>query len=240
MIGVEVNELVIDFPVLGGGHRSFRTSLMHQATGGRIATAAQRAPAVRALNGLSFSLRPGDRLGLVGHNGAGKSTLLRALAGIYAPTSGRVRVHGSLTSLLDISLGMDENATGYENILMRGVMMGVSVRAMRALADEIADFSGLGDFLQLPIRTYSSGMRLRLGFAASTSIAADIVLLDEWMTVGDGAFQTKASARLQALVDRGHILVLASHDLNLVRSLCNCGLELANGEIVSSWTGVGP
>ena len=122
MIGVEVNELVIDFPVLGGGHRSFRTSLMHQATGGRIATAAQRAPAVRALNGLSFSLRPGDRLGLVGHNGAGKSTLLRALAGIYAPTSGRVRVHGSLTSLLDISLGMDENATGYENILTAGLL----------------------------------------------------------------------------------------------------------------------
>jgi len=240
MIGIDVDELVVDFPVLGGGHRSFRTSLMHQATGGRIATAAQREPAIRALNGTSFQLRPGDRLGLVGHNGAGKSTLLRALAGIYAPTSGRIRVHGSLTTLLDISLGMDENAKGYENILMRGVMMGVSLRAMRALTGEIAEFSGLGDYLNLPIRTYSSGMRLRLGFAASTAIAADIVLLDEWMTVGDASFQARASERLQALVDRGHILVLASHDLDLVRNLCNCGLELAGGEIVRRWTGAGP
>ena len=235
MTAIEANGLVIEFPVLGGGHRSFRTTLMHQASGGRIAAAARRAPSVLALDGVSFRLQQGDRVGLVGPNGAGKSTLLRAIAGVYAPTGGSLAVRGSVTSLLDISLGLDENATGRENILMRGVMLGVRPADMLAQSDGIARFSGLGDFLELPLRIYSSGMRLRLAFAVSTAVRADIVVLDEWITLADAAFQTQASARLEALIDQSHILVLASHDLTLVRKLCNRGIELAAGKVVATW-----
>ena len=240
MISIDAENLTIEFPVLGMAHRSFRSSLLHRSTGGRIAADAGRAPAVRALDGLSLHLKPGDRLGISGHNGAGKSTLLRALAGIYAPTAGSLRVNGSLSSLLDVSLGMDDNATGRENILMRGVMMGLYPAEMVGRTDEIAEFSGLGDFLDLPMRTYSSGMRMRLAFAISTAVPADIILMDEWLAVGDAEFQAKATARLSAMIDQSHILVLASHSHDLVRWICNRGIELQAGKIVSAWNTTTP
>lgn len=172
-------------------------------------------------------------MGLVGHNGSGKTTLLRALSGVYAPTSGRLDVLGRVVSLLDISLGMDPDATGYENIMMRGIMMGLTPKQIKSRMDEIAYFTDLGEYLNMPIRSYSSGMQLRLAFTVSTSVEADIILMDEWLSVGDAAFQQKAAERLNHLVGNAPILVLASHSPDLINTVCTRVIELHHGRLVS-------
>jgi lipopolysaccharide transport system ATP-binding protein len=164
----------------------------------------------------------------MGPNGAGKSTLLRTLAGVYFPTSGTIEVQGRIASLIDISLGMDVEATGFENIRMRGIMMGLSLKQIKSMEEEIADFSGLGDFLHLPIRTYSTGMNMRLGFAVSTAVDADIILMDEWLSVGDSEFIQKAEKRLENFIGRSSILVIASHSEDLIQKTTNQILRLEN------------
>jgi lipopolysaccharide transport system ATP-binding protein len=179
-----------------------------------------------ALKNITLALKDGDRFGVMGPNGSGKSTLLRTLAGVYLPTSGTIEVKGRVASLIDISLGMDGEATGYENIRMRGIMMGLSLKQIRTMEDEIADFSGLGDFLNMPIRTYSTGMHMRLGFAVSTAIEADIILMDEWLSVGDSEFILKAEKRLENFIKRSSILVIASHSNDLIEKITNKTIRL--------------
>jgi len=191
---------------------------------------------VQALRDINLDLRSGDRLGLVGHNGAGKTTLLRVLAGIYHPTAGAIRCEGLRMPLTDIQVGQDDEATGYEMILMRGLLMGLKRSEIEEKVEEIAEFSELGKFLELPIRTYSSGMALRLFFSIATSITADIILMDEWIAAGDEAFIKKASARLQMLVDRAHIIVIASHSRATLQRICTRGLLLEAGRIKRSGT----
>lgn len=181
---------------------------------------------VTALNNISLDLKDGDRLGVMGPNGSGKSTLLRTLAGIYLPTSGSIEVKGSIASLIDISLGMDMEATGYENIRMRGIMMGMKLKQIKLIEEEIADFTELGQFLEMPIRTYSTGMHMRLGFAVSTAIPADIILMDEWLSVGDSDFISKAQKRLDNFIKRSSILVVASHSEDLISRVANQVLRL--------------
>jgi lipopolysaccharide transport system ATP-binding protein len=177
--------------------------------------------AVTALHNLSLKLEPGDRLGVMGPNGAGKSTLLRVIAGIYEPTQGSVEVRGRIASLINISLGMELEASGYENIRMRGVMMGLSLKQIKSLEEEIADFTELGPYLNMPIRSYSTGMHMRLGFAVSTAVPADILLMDEWLSVGDEAFKVKAEKRLEEYVKKSSILVIASHSNETIEKLTN-------------------
>jgi lipopolysaccharide transport system ATP-binding protein len=181
-----------------------------------------------ALNNITLDLKDGDRLGVMGPNGAGKSTLLRTLAGVYHPTTGSIEVKGRISSLIDINLGMDHEATGYENIRMRGIMMGVSLKKIKTMEEEIADFSGLGGFLHMPIRTYSTGMHMRLGFAVSTAIEADIILMDEWLSVGDSDFLVKAEKRLHDYIKKSSILVIASHNQNTIKNICNMTLNLSH------------
>jgi lipopolysaccharide transport system ATP-binding protein len=228
---ITARDVVVDFPIYDAGHRSLKTQLLSSATGGRIARDASNHVTVRALDNVSFSIRAGDRVGLVGHNGAGKTTLLRVLSGIYEPVGGSLIVDGRVATLLDINLGIDAEATGYENIRMRALMMGLHPSAIEPKIDDIARFTELGDYLDMPLRTYSSGMRLRLAFAVSTSVDADILLMDEWLGVGDADFQPKAKQRMEELVARTKILVVASHDYNLLRSVCNRVLRLAHGKI---------
>jgi ABC-2 type transport system ATP-binding protein len=189
---------------------------------------------VSALNDVSLDIRAGDRVATIGANGAGKTTLLRVLAGIYCPTSGSVDVLGRCLSLLDLQAGFDEEATGYENIMRRGLVIGARRSEIDARRAEIAEFSELGDRLDLPLRTDSSGMMLRLIFAVATAIEGEIVLLDEWIGVGDQQFRKKARQRLDEIVARAGILVLASHDGELIKSTCNRAILLEEGRIAAA------
>jgi lipopolysaccharide transport system ATP-binding protein len=213
-------DIVVDFPIYEGmGNRSFKKVVMNAATGGMFAKDAAERTVVRALDKVSFSFYEGDRIGLIGHNGSGKSTLLRVLAGIYEPVSGELKVNGHVTSMLSITLGMDMDASGLENIYMRGRVMGLRAKQMDRLVDDIAEFSGIGDYLHLPMRTYSSGMSMRLAFAIATSVEADIILMDEWLSVGDADFVQKASDRMNGLVKNARIVILASHNHAMVKDM---------------------
>jgi lipopolysaccharide transport system ATP-binding protein len=223
----------VEFPIWNPSRRSLKTAVLRATTGGRLARETSTRVMIQALCDLSFEFQRGDRIGLVGHNGSGKTTLLRVLTGIYEPVRGRLDVTGRVSSLLDLSLGMDHEATGYENILLRGVLMGLAPSAIEKKFDEIAEFSELGDYLSMPIRTYSSGMLLRLAFAVSTSIAPEILLLDEWLSVGDAGFREKAERRLLELLESSAIVVLASHDIDLVRRFCSRVLRLDHGRVVA-------
>jgi ABC-type polysaccharide/polyol phosphate transport system ATPase subunit len=189
---------------------------------------------IRALNGVSVNIEHGDRVGLIGRNGAGKTTLLRVMAGIYEPPSGTVEIEGRVAPLFDIGMGMDPESSGYENILLRGLYLGLRKAEIRAKVDEIADFTELGEFLEMPLRTYSAGMFARLAFAISTSIDPEILLLDEGIGAGDDVFLEKAKQRLDALINRARILVLASHSDLLIRKLCNRAILMENGQVDAS------
>ena len=233
MAAIVARNVSVDFPVFGAKSQSLKRTVLRAATGGLIARDAADHVVVRALSNVSFELNDGDRVGLVGHNGSGKSTLLRVLAGAYEPLRGSVEVRGRVASMLNIWLGMDFEATGYENIFMRGLVMGFRRREIQPLVDEIVAFSELGDYIDMPLRTYSSGMAMRLAFAVSTCMAADVLLMDEWLSVGDAAFTGKARGRQNELVGRAKILVLASHDETLVKANCNKIMRLSHGELTS-------
>lgn len=211
-----------------------RPGLFKQHVTGGILHASRKYIDVLALNDISIKLRDGDRLGLLGHNGAGKTTLLRVMSGILPPSAGRVRIEGNLSPLLSIQLGLNNQATGFENIFIRARYMGVPERKIRAQAEEIAAFSELGDYTYLPLDSYSSGMRLRLAFAIATAFSPDILVLDEWLSAGDAKFQSKAAKRLHNLIDRTGIFVMASHNPNLIKRVCNLGIVLDQSRLIYS------
>jgi ABC-type polysaccharide/polyol phosphate transport system ATPase subunit len=187
---------------------------------------------VRALDGVSLSLRDGDRVGIIGHNGAGKSTLLRLLAGIYPPTCGKRAVNGRISSLFDITLGFEMESTGWENINFRSFLMGETPKTIAPRRQEIAEFSELGDFLNMPVRYYSAGMLVRLAFAISTAIEPEILLVDEVLSVGDLAFQKKARVRLEKMMQSARLMVMVSHDLDGLAEVCRTGVWMDHGKVV--------
>jgi ABC-2 type transport system ATP-binding protein len=230
---IEASHLGIEFPVAPPNARSFRYLAVQAASrvGGKVSKSEGAFRFVQALDDVSFTLKQGDRLGLIGHNGAGKTTLIRVLAGIYQPTAGALRVAGRIVPMFDIGLGMDEEMSGYENIRIRGLILGLSPEEIEQRIPEIVEFAELGDYLELPIRTYSSGMLLRLVFSIAASIHGDIILMDEWIAVGDAQFRKKTHDRLQSITERSGIVVLASHDHGLLRDTCNLGLHLEGGRV---------
>jgi lipopolysaccharide transport system ATP-binding protein len=228
---ISVRDLSLRFPIIGADSQSLKRYLKQVAIGGRLSRRTDSSrPSLVALREVSFELAPGDRLGLIGANGSGKTTLLRCLAGAYAPDEGVVEVDGRIASLLDISMGIDPLATGLENIRLRGLIAGMTPKQIAAKTDEIAEFSGLGPFLAMPMKTYSAGMQARLAFATATAVEADILLMDEWLSVGDADFRKQAQMRLTSLVERAHILVIASHDPSMIRSLCNKVVRMDHGQ----------
>ena len=228
---INLQNVSVDLPVFEMGGRSLKNRLAGLGRRNRIAKDDDGIVVVRALDDLNLSLKEGDRVGLIGRNGAGKSTLLRVLAGIYHPTSGQIYTSGRIVPLLDISLGMDELSTGRQNIRLRGLLLGMSDAEIRRKTEEISIFSELGDHLDLPLRTYSSGMRLRLAFAVSTAVDADILLLDEVIGVGDTSFMKKAEERMLNLQNRAKIVVLASHSDMVIRQMCNKVLWMDRGRL---------
>lgn len=233
MAFIRFKNVNIDFPIYNAYSRSLKRKLMQVATGGQIGSDGQGRVQVRALEDLNFELREGDRVGLIGHNGAGKSTLLRVLNGVYAPTSGSADIQGTIGSLIDIGLGIDPEATGRENIYIRSALLGIKLKNMRERVEEVINFSGLGAFIDMPVRTYSSGMHLRLAFSVSTLIQPEILLMDEWLSVGDAEFNAQAESRIGELVKSASILVIASHSPQLLADLCTRILWLEHGKIVA-------
>jgi ABC-type polysaccharide/polyol phosphate transport system ATPase subunit len=234
---IELDQVTIEFPIYNARGRSLTGELFRRTVGGLIQSDKSSSyVSVVALRDINLKLTDGDRLGLIGHNGAGKTTLLRVLAGVYEPLSGRARINGTVASLTDITMGMDFERTGYENIMMRGVFLGLEPKEMRRMIPEIEAFTELGEFLTLPLRTYSSGMLLRLAFAVTTAVIPEVLIMDELIGAGDAAFVVKATARLNEMISNSHILVIASHDVETIRRLCNKAALLQTGRIVS----VGP
>ena len=231
MAAITCENVSVDYPLYGAGSRSLKKTLMRMGSGGRISRDAGDRVCVQALRDVSLHIDHGERVGIIGSNGAGKTTLLRVLAGIYEPTRGVVRCEGRISPLFDTTLGMDTEATGYENIVLGGLFLGLSPREIRGRTDEIAEFTELGDYLSVPVRTYSTGMMLRLAFAVSTCIDPEILLMDEWIGVGDAHFLEKAERRMERLVGQSRILVIASHSDALIKRLCNKVVLLDHGEV---------
>jgi len=237
MTSINLDRVVIDLPIYNSRGRSLKSAILSHAVGGRLVDDTDRSVVViRALNEISLQLEHGERLALIGPNGAGKTTLLRVMGRIYPPTSGNADITGHIACLTDLAVGLDMEATGYENIAMRGVLHGLSHAESAKLIPDIEEFTELGQYLSLPIRTYSLGMLLRLSFGISTAIRPDIVLLDEIIGVGDQVFAVKARQRLLNLIEDASILVLASHDPSILKTFCTTAAWLEKGRIVE----VGP
>lgn len=228
---IEFNNVCVDFPIYNANGRSLKNRLIQVATGGQLGADDQGRVVVRALENLNFTFKDGDRIGIVGHNGAGKSTLLRLLSKVYEPSAGAISINGNIGSLIDIGLGIDPEATGRENIYVRGGLLGLKRKAIKQKLDEIVDFSELGDFVDMPLRTYSTGMHMRLAFAVSTMLRPEILLMDEWLSVGDENFRHKAEARMTDLVQATNILVIASHSRELILNTCNRAIWLEHGKV---------
>lgn len=231
MTAIQLDRVSVSFPIYGANNRSLKKRVVTASSGDRISHDAHNRVLVQALRDITLNFADGDRIGLIGRNGAGKSTLLRTVSGIYEPENGQVLVNGRVTSLFSLNLGFENEATGYENITLRGLAMGMSRTQIARCADEIAEFTELGEYLKLPVHTYSAGMRARLAFAISTAVAPDILLMDEWLSAGDKQFVKKARARINSMVQDARILVLASHNKQLLQRVCNKIVVLEAGRI---------
>jgi ABC-2 type transport system ATP-binding protein len=227
---IALTNVSVHFPIYNATGRSLKKQFVRATTGGLVVSDAGRV-VVNALRSVNLRMEHGDRVGIVGHNGAGKTTLLRVLAGVYEPLFGSVQISGRVIPLFDIGFGIDPEATGYDNILLRGILLGIPRTVLTEQVSDVADFTELGDYLHMPVRTYSTGMYLRLAFAISTVIAPDILLLDELLAVGDAHFMVKAERRMAELVNRSGIMVLASHSDELVRRLCDKVVWMHAGEV---------
>src|SRR5215471_14908795 len=234
MSSVVVDKVSVDFPIYGA-QRSLRKVLFERATGGFVQRGDRHHHTrlvVKALIDVSFELKEGDRLALVGHNGSGKSTLLKVLAGVYEPTGGRVLLEGKVTPLFDTMPGLDAEDNGYENVITAGLLFRMSREEIEAKIPEIEEFSELGEYLGLPVRTYSTGMQMRLGFSLATAVDPGILLMDEGISAGDARFAERAAKRMEQFISRSRIMVLASHSNEMVRSICNKAALMQAGRLV--------
>jgi ABC-2 type transport system ATP-binding protein len=247
MLSIVGRDLHVEFPIYDHHTRSlkYRLGLRYLAkginrlasrnlnVGGQIGAGETGRVVIKALDGVSFDIHEGDRIGLLGHNGSGKTTLLRTLSGIYEPIGGTISTHGRVVPLFDLQLGMDPDATGIENVWMRSKLLGLTTTQIKNSLDDIAEFTELGDYLYMPIRTYSAGMMVRLAFAISTAITPEILILDEMIGAGDASFVARADARLKDFIAKAGILVLASHSMPMLRQWCNKGMLLERGKLIA-------
>jgi ABC-type polysaccharide/polyol phosphate transport system ATPase subunit len=234
MARLELTGVHVDLPVFTSRSRGLLNSVFRfaQRERARVESVGMFSYEVHALRGIDLRIREGDKVGLVGRNGAGKTTLLRVLSGAYEPTRGEIAIEGPVSSLTDLWLGMDQDANGYENIAMRAIHLGKSRAEAKDLVADVEAFTELGDYLHLPVRTYSSGMMLRLAFAISTAVAPQILLMDEMIGAGDAHFMGKAKSRMASLMAKVKILVIASHNDAIIRDFCNRAICLSEGRIL--------
>ena len=228
---VSLENVAVNYPIFDVKSRSLKANFIRLTTGGKVSSNA-KSVTVNALKDINIELKHGDRLALIGHNGAGKSTLLKTIAGIYEPSEGKISTTGSIASLLDINLGMNPELSGRENNYSRGMLLGLSRKEINNISEDIIEFTELADFIDLPVRTYSSGMSVRLAFAISTAVKPEILLLDEIIGAGDANFMERARCRISDLIDSVGILIFSSHSEQDVRDFCNRGIVLNAGSIV--------
>lgn len=229
MARLEFDRVTVQYPVYDVRAKSLRRHLMRVSTGGRIESEGSGIQLVTALRDASFRLRDGDSVGLLGHNGAGKSTLLRTMAGVYCPSAGSVLREGRVATVFELGAGMESELSGYENIRRMAMLLGIGKREIAARLPDIEEFTQLGPFLHLPVRTYSAGMATRLMFAVATSTSPDILLVDEIFGAGDAEFQLKAANRMEALISSVRIFVFASHDIAALKRHCRRFFRLEHG-----------
>jgi ABC-2 type transport system ATP-binding protein/lipopolysaccharide transport system ATP-binding protein len=230
---LSLENVSVSFPIYHGTSRSLKKSLMHRSSGGRIARDANQRVVVQALNDVTIAAEKGDRLALIGGNGAGKTTLLRVMAGVYEPSSGVMRRRGRIAAMLDIGIGIDPELNGIENIRLRGLLLQLPSSEIEQKLDEIASFTELGEYLEMPVRTYSSGMMMRLTFAVSTCFVPEIILMDEWILSADAHFLSKAEKRISEFIENASIFVLASHNMEILRRWCTKAAWLESGRVRS-------
>lgn len=231
MAKIELQNVSVEFPIYNLSARSFKKNFIRLATGGAVVKNDAQQILVKALNNLTCSFKHGDRVGLIGHNGAGKSTLLKLLAGIYEPTYGHIQTEGGVNSLLNLMIGIESEHTGYENIYLRGTLLGLSKDEIQQQIKEIMAFTGLGDYLHMPTRTYSNGMLLRLAFAISVNIKPEILLIDEIFGAGDASFIQQAQDKMISLLNESSIVIMANHSNKIIENFCNKAILLEGGEI---------
>lgn len=233
MVHLDVKNVSLNYPVHNHQTQSLKKHVLKMVTGGRISTGANSCLIVSALDDISFSLAEGDRVALIGHNGAGKTTLLRVLAGIYEPTSGSVFSHGNIGSLFNTNVGLVDDTTGYENLFQMSLFRTKNIQETRRRMDAIAEFTELGDYLNMPVRTYSEGMKMRLGFSVATDKAPDILLIDEVFGAGDKKFMDKSKQRMAEFMHESKILVMSTHADQLIHEFCNKAVLLKKGKLVA-------
>jgi ABC-2 type transport system ATP-binding protein len=231
LVAIILDDVSIDIPIYDVSRASLRKAMLGRTIGGRFAEAGSHVT-VKALKNLTFEAHDGDRIALVGDNGSGKSTLLRVASRVYPPTSGHITIVGNISPLFDATLGMSMDATGLENIQIAGTIWGMTGTQVKKSIEDIAEFTELGDYLNVPVRTYSNGMMLRLAFAIATARDPEILLIDEIIGVGDAGFFEKAFARLHRLVERSRILMVAAHQDDLLRRLCDKAIWLSHGKLM--------
>ena len=227
MAKIELTDVSLTFSV----RRTPKTTFKEYLTRALFLESRNPRTQVHALSNLNLSARDGERIGVIGHNGAGKSTLLRLLAGVYPPTAGTRVVEGRICSLFDITLGFEPDANGWENIKYRAYLLGETPRTLRKKIDAIAEFTELGEFLDMPVRFYSSGMMVRLAFAISTAVDPEVLLIDEVLAAGDMHFQLKAKDRMREMMDQARLMVFVSHDLSAMTGLCDRAIWLNHGSV---------
>jgi ABC-type polysaccharide/polyol phosphate transport system ATPase subunit len=231
MARIDLRNICVEFPIYNVNARSVKKQFLRLATGGTVSNDANQHVVVRSLNNISLTIHHGERVGLIGHNGSGKSTLLRMLAGIYEPIRGDMYIDGRISPMLDLMPGIEGEFTGYENIMIRGTILGISRSKLKTIVDDIAALTGLGDYLAMPVRTYSSGMMVRLAFAITTSIEPEILLIDEIFGAGDADFMEKARQKMVSLLNKSNIVIMATHSDELIREFCTKALLLEGGHI---------
>lgn len=233
MARMKLEGVGVAYPIYNAASQSLRKQIVSISTGGRVSAAKGQVATVTALDDINLDLKDGDRIGLVGHNGSGKTTLLRTMAGIFRPTRGRMTVEGRVSTVFGLGAGMDPELTGFENITRMAMLLGATQREAEASIPGIEEFTELGQFLAMPVRTYSAGMTTRLLFAVATAVHPEILLVDEVLGAGDAAFQEKALERMGEFVSRASIFVLASHAPDLMKQFCTRMIRLEHGKIVS-------
>ena len=230
MAKISLHNVSLDFPIYNGA-LSFRSKLINLSTGGKLMSSATKIPVVRALDNISLEIKNGDNVGIIGHNGAGKTTLLKLITGIYHPTAGTIAREGKVNAFFNVMNGMDQESTGYDNIYLMGTLLEMKRHEIKKLIPEIEEFTGLGSYLDMPVRTYSDGMKLRLGFAVYTSILPEILLLDESIGAGDASFLDKAKKRVESFYKKADILIISSHSFAILEQFCNKVLWMEKGKI---------